>query len=155
MNQLSLYGDNDDNRGKYAENSKDCSLLSSISEVRELSREYFPLPPEKPPRLRRRRPATRKQRVQAARRGLVAKWSAEFGFISLHDPGSGAWHDVPTMEAPGWTKWEARKRKQLYRAGDRHAYELTRKHMEQIYRDERHKDEGIVEEYPVEEELEK
>jgi len=27
--------------------------------------------------------------------------------------------------------------------------------MEQIYRDERHKDVGIVEEYPVEEELEK
>src|SRR5215211_7760365 len=116
MNQLSLYGDDDDNRGNYAGNSKDCSLLSSISEVRELAREYFPLPPEKPPRLRRRRPATRKQRVQAARRGLVAKWSAEFGFISLHDPGSGAWHDVPTMEAPGWAKWEVRKRKQLYRA---------------------------------------
>jgi len=91
--------------------------------------------------------------VQAARCGLVAKWSSEFGFISIHDPGSGDWVDVPVSEAPGWSRWEAHKGKELYKAGDRRAYELTSKHMQQIWCDERAEpEEGIVEEHPLEEE---
>jgi hypothetical protein len=58
---------------------------------------------------------------------------------------------MPIKEAPGWARGEARKRKELYKAGDRHAYELTRKHMEQIW-DEEHSSEskeGIVEDHAL------
>jgi hypothetical protein len=126
-------------------------LISSISMFRELAREYFPLPPKTPPSRSRSRPISQKERALAARRGLAAKWSREFGYISVHDPGSGEWHDMPIKEAPGWARGEARKRKELYKAGDRHAYELTRKHMEQIW-DEEHSSEskeGIVEDHAL------
>ena len=134
MNQPSLFGDNAD---KQAENAGEEINISSIFVFRELARAYFPLPSKTPPSRSRSRPISQKERALAARRGLAAKWSREFGYISVHDPGSGEWHDIPIKEAPGWTRWEARKRKELYKAGDRHAYELTRKHMEQIW-DEEH-----------------
>jgi hypothetical protein len=152
MDQLSLFGDDGRKRDRNAGNSKSPSLISSVSEVRELAREYFGNSPQTHRSRRRERLVSRKQRVQAARHGLVAKWSSEFGFVSIHDPGSGAWHDVPVKDAPGWAKWEARKRKELYKAGDRRAYELTSKHMQQIWFDERDEPEkGIVEEHPLEE----
>jgi hypothetical protein len=71
--------------------------------------------------------------AQAAARGLTAKWSREFGFVSLHDPNSGEWHDVPGSSAPAWAKREAGTRKRLYRAGRRDAYDLTRAEMEEIW----------------------
>jgi hypothetical protein len=148
VNQPSLFGDNAD---KQAENAGEEINISSIFEFRELAREYFPLPPKPPPSRSRSRPISQKERALAARRGLAAKWSREFGYISVHDPGSGEWHDMPIKEAPGWARWEARKRKELYKAGDRHAYELTRKHMEQIW-DEEHSsesEEGIVEDHAL------
>jgi hypothetical protein len=152
MDQLSLFGDDGQKPHRNAENAKEETLLSSVAKVRELAREYFPNLLETHQPRRRRRPVTRKQRVRAARLGLVAKWSKEFGFISLHDPSSGDWVDVPVSEAPGWSRWEARKRKELYKTGDRHAYELTSKHMQQIWFDERDEaEEGIQEEDPIEE----
>jgi hypothetical protein len=85
--------------------------------------------------------------------GLVATWSGEFGYISLHDPTTGEWHDVQTKDAPGWAKWEASKRKELYRAGNRKAYRLTSREMGEVWEAERSAiEEEIVEEYPVEEE---
>ena len=56
-------------------------------------------------------------RGEADRLGLIAAWSHEFGYVSLHDPSSGEWHDLPTAEAPEWTKREAFKRKELQKLG--------------------------------------
>ena len=37
---------------------------------------------------------------KADRRGLVIKWSREPGYISLHDPTTGEWHEVLSSECP-------------------------------------------------------
>lgn len=76
-------------------------------------------------------------RTQVERLGLVAKWSREFGFTSLHDPTTGEWHDIPTAEAPDWAKRECFKRRDLYKAGNKRAYWLTRIEMEEIWEDEK------------------
>jgi hypothetical protein len=92
---------------------------------------------------------------EAEELGLVGNWSHEFGYVSLHDPTTGEWHDLQTKDAPGWSLTEARKRKELYRDGNLRAYRLTSREMEEIWESEQPQDEGIVEEYPVEEEPEK
>ena len=92
---------------------------------------------------------------EAERLGLIATWSAEFGYVSIHDPTTGEWHDLPTREAPQWATGEARRRKELYREGNRRAYRLTSREMEEIWKAERAPEtEGIVEEHPLEEEEE-
>ena len=85
--------------------------------------------------------------------GLVATWSAEFGFISVHDPTSGEWHDLHWKDVPGWARWEARKRKELYGEGNRKAHRLTSREMAQIWEAENPiaQEEGIVEAHPIEE----
>jgi len=84
--------------------------------------------------------------------GLVATWSVEFGYISLHDPTTGEWHDLRTADAPGWAMGEARRRKELYKSGNRRAYRLTARDIEEIWEAEHAEpEEGIVEEHPVEE----
>jgi hypothetical protein len=40
----------------------------------------------------------RKRLEEADRRGLVIKWSREPGWISLHDPTTGEWHEVKASE---------------------------------------------------------
>jgi predicted metal-dependent hydrolase len=37
----------------------------------------------------------RKRLEEAERRGLLIKWSREPGYVALHDPTTGEWHDVP------------------------------------------------------------
>jgi hypothetical protein len=87
--------------------------------------------------------------------GLVATWSYEFGYISIHDPTTGEWHDLRTEDAPGWAKREAFKRKELYRDGNHKAYRLTAREMEKVWESERVPEpEGIVEDHPIEEEAE-
>jgi len=44
---------------------------------------------------------------------LVARWSYEFGFISIHDPTSGEWYDLPTKATPSWAKNECFLRREL------------------------------------------
>lgn len=97
---------------------------------------------------------TSKTLNEAEALGLVATWSVEFGFVSMHDPTSGEWHDLPTKEAPEWAVREARKRKELYRDGNRKAFRLTSREMGEIWKAERpaEEEEGIVEEHLVEEE---
>jgi len=92
---------------------------------------------------------------QSDRLGLVASWSREFGFVSLHDPTTGEWHDLPTKEAPAWALDEARLRKQLYRNGNKRAYRLTSRQIGELWREEHppETDYGIVEDYPPEEDL--
>jgi hypothetical protein len=90
---------------------------------------------------------------QAAKLGLVARWSKEFGYISVHDPTTGEWHDLRTEDAPGWAKREALKRKELYKDGNYRAYDLTATEMEGIWEAERVPEpEGIIEDHPIEEE---
>ena len=91
---------------------------------------------------------------EAQRLGLVATWSHEFGFVSIHDPLTGEWHDLPVKDAPAWAISEAHKRKELYRDGNRKAYRLTACEMEEIWETEHlaSEDEGIVEDHPLEEE---
>ena len=73
-------------------------------------------------------------RKRAAERGLVAKWARkEFGFTSIHDPTTGEWHDLRTKDAPAWAKGEAMKRKELYKGGNRRAYDLTASEMQEIW----------------------
>jgi hypothetical protein len=86
----------------------------------------------------------------AARRGLVAKWSREFGYVSVHDPTTGEWHDIATAEAPAWAKGEAWTRKALWKAGNRRAYDLTAADMSKFWEDELPPvEEGIVEEHEL------
>jgi hypothetical protein len=40
----------------------------------------------------------RRKQEEAHRRGFIAKWSSEPGWISLHDPTTGAWHDFPAHD---------------------------------------------------------
>src|SRR5215216_2442514 len=53
------------------------------------------------------------QREQADALGLVARWSRQFGYIAIHDPTTGEWHDVTIKEAPDWAKSEAFLRARL------------------------------------------
>lgn len=99
----------------------------------------------------RLRPTTLTTLFEADRLGLIARWSKEFGYISLHDPTSGEWHDLRTEDAPDWAKREAFKRRDLYRSGNRKAYRLTAREMEEMWEAER-VPEGIIEDYPIEEE---
>lgn len=96
-------------------------------------------------------PFAHKELERASELGLVARWSREFGYISIHDPTTGDWHDLSIKDAPPWAKWEAMKRKELWSGGDAHAYELTARDMEEIWEAERHAEERIIEEHPVEE----
>src|ERR671912_685156 len=42
----------------------------------------------------------RKKLEQAERLGLLIKWSKEPGYIAIHDPTTGDWHDVPASGCP-------------------------------------------------------
>jgi hypothetical protein len=87
---------------------------------------------------------------EGARLGLIATWSAEFGYVSLHDPTTGEWHDLKTTVAPEWAVGEARRRKELYKSGNRRAYRLSARVMEEVWKSGQLPEEGIVEDYPVE-----
>ncbi len=93
-------------------------------------------------------------RKRASERGLVAKWSRVFGFVAVHDPLSGEWHDVPAKFAPAWAKWEAGKRKALHKSGNRRAYDLSADELREIWEVEHPpaRGEGIIEDFPIEDE---
>ena len=69
---------------------------------------------------------------EADQLGLIATWSHKYGYISLHDPSLGEWHDLPTAEAPDWAKREAFKRKELGKLGGV-ADLLTRAELEEVW----------------------
>jgi hypothetical protein len=143
-------------------------VLRDVHEVFAFVREYLglaPLTPQGTPQGKVARPGdppadevppliaeARARRAEKANaRGLTAKWSKEFGFISVHDPVDGTWHDVPTAPAEPWMKWEAGTRKTMYKAGRRDAYDLTSAEMAQIWAEEHRVEEveGIIEEHPL------
>lgn len=73
---------------------------------------------------------------RASKLGLIARWSYEFGYVSIHDPTTGEWHDVATKDAPGWAKWEAGKRKELKKHHGIHRL-LSSAEIEEIWQEER------------------
>lgn len=50
----------------------------------------------------------RRRLEEADQRGLVIKWSREPGYISIHDPTTGEWHEVQTSGCPSWVLEDAR-----------------------------------------------
>ncbi|MBX6763707.1 MAG: hypothetical protein K6T51_13460 [Rubrobacteraceae bacterium] len=50
----------------------------------------------------------RKRLEEADRRGLVIKFSRERGYVSLHDPTTGEWHEVAISDCPPWVLEDAR-----------------------------------------------
>lgn len=50
----------------------------------------------------------RKRLEEADRRGLVIKWSRESGYVSIHDPTTGEWHEIPTSSCPSWILEDAK-----------------------------------------------
>ena len=44
----------------------------------------------------------RRRLREADRRGLVIEWAKERGWISLHDPTTGEWHEVKASDCPQW-----------------------------------------------------
>jgi hypothetical protein len=72
---------------------------------------------------------------RASRLGLIARWSYEFGYVSLHDPTTGEWCDLPTKDAPAWAKREAFKRKELSKHHGIHRT-LTASEMEEVWEEE-------------------
>ena len=55
----------------------------------------------------------RKRLEEADRRGLVIRWSREQGWISLHDPTTGEWHEVKETECFASMVGYARIRRRL------------------------------------------
>lgn len=153
MNQLHFFGDDNEKRDTSAEPPPGkVAVITSEAEVRELAREYFNLPGAEPPLLRAKREQAARD-SGAHRRGLVAKWApyeTARGHISIHDPGSGEWYDVQYKDVSGWAQREARRRAELYKNGNRHAYELNSAQMHEIWQEE-HPPESdyIVEEHPL------
>ncbi len=93
--------------------------------------------------------------LPARYRGLVAKWApyeTAKGFVAIHDPIEGEWHEVRGSDAPSWAKREAGLRARLYKEGLRDAYDLTSRQIARFRRDKglRRGDIGIVEEFPIE-----
>jgi predicted metal-dependent hydrolase len=54
----------------------------------------------------------RKKLEEAERLGLLIKWSKEPGYIAIHDPTTGEWHEVLASECPPWVTEEAKARRQ-------------------------------------------
>jgi hypothetical protein len=71
---------------------------------------------------------------KASKVGLIARWSYEFGYVSLHDPTTGEWHDVAIEEAPKWAKREAFKRKELRKLHSINRL-LTQIEMEEVWKE--------------------
>jgi len=83
---------------------------------------------------------------KASALGLVARFCwEEFGYISIHDPTTGEWHDVSTEQAPKWAKDEAFKRRDLYKAGEKRF--LTQGELEEVWRKERGEEEKGIEDH--------
>ncbi|BBL79079.1 hypothetical protein RxyAA322_09330 [Rubrobacter xylanophilus] len=50
----------------------------------------------------------RRRLEEADRRGLVIRWAREPGYVALHDPTTGEWHEVATSDCPPWVLEDAK-----------------------------------------------
>ncbi len=59
-----------------------------------------------------------RQRLEAAdRRGLVIKWAKKPGYVALHDPTTGEWHEVESSGCPPWVLEDAKAHRRWGRKG--------------------------------------
>ena len=50
-----------------------------------------------------------RQRLEAAERlGLLIKWSKLLGYVAIHDPTTGDWHEILASECPPWVIEDAK-----------------------------------------------
>jgi hypothetical protein len=61
----------------------------------------------------------RRKLREADRRGLVIEWSKERGWIALHDPTTGEWHEVQASECLPWVVDAANTRARRQGRGSR------------------------------------
>jgi hypothetical protein len=128
------------------------NTVGSVGEVFEIAREVLglPAPSEAEDLPAYVRSAQARRAEKAHKRGLVACWSKHFGYITIHDPATGERHDLATKDAPPWAKWEAHRRKALYKSSDRQAYDLSATQLKEIWEAEHPPDPGlIVEDHPL------
>lgn len=59
----------------------------------------------------------RRRLEEADRRGLVVKWAKEPGYIALHDPTTGEWHEVAASGCPPWVLEDAKAHRRRGGAG--------------------------------------
>ena len=53
-------------------------------------------------------------RLEAAdRRGLLIRWAREPGYVSIHDPTTGEWHELDASECPPWVLEDLRTRRRF------------------------------------------
>jgi hypothetical protein len=154
--QMSFFDEGEAPEDGHKENLGD-PLIESEDEVFALARGILPSLKDAeeehlPPMLKA---AQRRRLEKAEALSLVAKW-ADYkkakGHISIHDPGSDEWADLPYEAAPSWAQREARKRSEIYRStGDARAFDYTAAEMHAIWEEEGppQKEEGIVEEYEL------
>jgi hypothetical protein len=50
----------------------------------------------------------RKKLEEAERLGLIIKWSKEPGYLAIHDPTTGDWHEVRASDCSPWVIEDAR-----------------------------------------------
>ncbi len=55
----------------------------------------------------------RKRLEEADRRGLVNRWAREPGYVSLHDPTTGEWHEVAASGCPPCILEDAKARRRF------------------------------------------
>src|SRR5215217_4687232 len=97
----------------------------------------FRYEPEKYPRPLPPLTATKRELARADNLGLVATWSKAYGYVAVHDPTTGEWHDIPLQAAPQWGEGEELKRKQQWGVlKDRKAYAYTSREIETTFREE-------------------
>jgi TubC N-terminal docking domain len=53
----------------------------------------------------------RRKLEEAESRGLVITFSREPGYLSVHDPTTGDWHELPASGCPPWMLEDARARR--------------------------------------------
>jgi predicted metal-dependent hydrolase len=58
----------------------------------------------------------RKRLEEADRRGLVIKWAKEPGYVALHDPTTGEWHEVKASGCPPWVLEDAKAHRRRRRS---------------------------------------
>lgn len=50
----------------------------------------------------------RRRLEEADRQGLIIRWAAEPGYVALHDPTTGEWHEVAVSGCPPWVLEDAK-----------------------------------------------
>lgn len=59
----------------------------------------------------------RRRLEEADRQGLVIKWAKEPGYLALHDPTTGEWHELPANGCPLWMLEDARAHRRRLKEG--------------------------------------